>query len=478
MSSSPKSPVTPPVVINPVIPPVVIPPVVTPPVVIDPVITPVIPPVVIDPVITPVIPPVVIPPVVIDLVIPPVVIDPVIPPVIPPVVIPPVVIDPIITPVIPPVVIPPVVIDPVIPPVVIPPVIPPVVIPPVHIDISSNVISDISTNITITGTTDITFCSDTCFNIVDISSLLLLPSDISINSYDISFVNGMKIVTETGFTSDGTFISEIAAITIDPLNPVQITIDVSATVQQYNDEVDLSINSIMQEISMYAGKINCSDFQGKGTIDDYTELFQAASDMAKHAKQTTLNINIDGFKEFGNAADELSALFKNYIVKIENMNVINDMAFLSEILFYLKKIWNLSETFGRFKETILGTSIIKIPKSLEDTRHILDGVMTEVDCAMKYIECFISPESVADISLCCPGSHELNTDEKNQIQEAVKTIQKWNYLYNDNVQIAISENADVQFIENANAIIKNTTDMLKNKTAILKGKIKIYSCKK
>ena len=372
-----------------------------------------------------------------------------------------------------------------VPPVNIPPVnIPPVNVPPVIIipDLSTNIPIDVkydlSSNITISRTTDISYCSDACFNIMDISSLLLHPSDISINSYDISYVSGMKIVTETGY-SHGSFVAETVAVTLDPNNDVQITIDVSAIVQQYNDAVvDISINSIMQEISTYAERINCSDFQGKGTVDDYMELFQAASDMAKHAKQTTLNINIDGFKEFGKAADELSELFQNYIVKIENVNVINDTAFLTEMLFYLKKIWNLSETFGKFKNTILGTSIIKIPKSLEDTRNIMNGVMSEAECAMKYIECFISPESIPDISLCCPESYKLNTEEKNQITEAVKTIQQWNHLYNDNIQIVISENSDVQFIESANAIIKNTADLLKNNTAILKGKIKIFSCKK
>jgi hypothetical protein len=72
----------------------------------------------------------------------------------------------------------------------------------------------------------------------------------------------------------------------------------------------------------------------------------------------------------------------------------------------------------------------------------------------------------------------IGTDEKKQIQEAIHAIQKWNYLYNDNIQLAISENADVQFIETANSIIKNTANLLKNNTAILKGKIKIYCCKK
>ena len=345
-------------------------------------------------------------------------------------------------------------------------------------DISFNFTVDISSNLTVTETTEVCVSDDISRNVVDISNLIILPTDFSMNTYDISFAHGMKTVTETGYLPDGTFIFETATITTDLSSDIQITIDLSAIVQQYDNILDPSTNLIMQEITMYAGKINCTDFQGKGTVEDYTELFQVASDLAKQAKQTTLNINIDGFKEFGNAADELSDLFKNYIVKIENMNVVNDTAFLSEILFYLKKIWNLSETFGKFKETIMGTSVIKIPKSLEDTRNILDGVMSEIDCAMKYIECFVSPECVADISLCCPGSYELNSDEKKQIAEAVKTIQKWNYLYNDNIQIAISENADVQFIESANAIIKSTANIMKNNTAILKGKIKAFSCKK
>ena len=385
--------------------------------------------------------------------------------------------DPTLDPNAPHVTVPPVVVPPVVvPPVLVPPVVvPPVVVPPVVVP---TLIFDLSTNITVQGTTDVSICPDTCFNIVDISYLIQLPTDFSLNTYDVSFAHGMKTVTETGHLSDGTFIFETATITTDLSSDIQITIDLSAVVQQYDDILDPSTNVLMQEISLYASRINCTDFQGKGTVEDYTELFQVASDLAKHAKQTTLNINIDGFKEFGNAADELSDLFKNYIVKIENMNVVNDTAFLSEILFYLKKIWNLSETFGKFKETIMGTSIIKIPKSLEDTRNILDGVMSEVDCAMKYIECFVSPDTADHVSLCSSGSYELSSNEKSQIADAVKTIQKWNYLYNDNIQIAISENADVQFIESANTIIKNTANIMKSNTAILKGKIKVFSCKK
>ena len=365
------------------------------------------------------------------------------------------------------------------PPVVVPSVPDTVSLFPLPIDIS-NIFMDISyTNIKISNDVDIHFSSNVLSSIspIDISNILLFPSDVSLNYYDVSFANGLGIVHESGEKADGTKVSQTTAFTVDPSKNFQIFIDLSSSIQQYNDEVDVSINSIMQEITSYASKIQCTDFQGKGTIDDYTELFTVASQLAKEAKQTSLNINIDGFKDFGNAADELSAVFQSYIMKIENINVIKDTNFLQEILFYLKKIWNLSETFGKFKDTILGTSLIKIPKSLEDTKNVIDGVMTEVDCAMKYIQCFISPESVVDISLCNCGTNELSISEKEQIAAAVNTIKNWNHVYNQDVHYALSSNTDVQFIKEANQIMKNTTNTLKNSTSIFKGKLLVYKNK-
>jgi hypothetical protein len=83
-------------------------------------------------------------------------------------------------------------------------------------------------------------------------------------------------------------------------------IQLNTTIQIYNDEIDPEVNEIIEEISQYASKINCTDFQGKGTIDDYAELFKAASNLAQETKQISLQIDISGLSEFGNAADELS----------------------------------------------------------------------------------------------------------------------------------------------------------------------------
>lgn len=309
--------------------------------------------------------------------------------------------------------------------------------------------------------------------LLDISNSLAFDS--SINTIDISFVNGMEIITKTGIQSDGSKLIQINAVTTDLSDDIHIVEKLNTQIQIYDDAVmDLEINGIIQEISDYASKIHCSDFQGKGSIDDYVELFKVASNLAKEAKQTSLEIDIAGFNEFGDAADELSKLFQHYIVKLENINIINDKAFLKSISVSLKKIWNLSETFGRFKETILGTSVIKVPKSIKDTRVVVEDIMTDIDCAMKYIHHFIQPEIENDIdaNLC-----DLSEAEKQVIAESIRTIQNWDNLYNKGMKIAISENSDVKFIEEANKIMNNTTKTLKDATSLFKGKITIYTKK-
>jgi hypothetical protein len=329
-------------------------------------------------------------------------------------------------------------------------------------------------------TTDISFIAidmrNTTFKIDISNSLTNFAADCSVNSIDISFVNGIEIITETGIKQDGTEVIQILAFTTDPSSEIQIIEKLNTQIEIYDDETDPEINSIIQEISQYASKINCSDFQGKGTIDDYAELFKVASNLAQEAKQTTLEIDIAGFNEFGDAADELSKLFQQYIVKLENMNIINDKNFLKSISVSLKKIWNLSETFGKFKETIIGVSTIKVPKSIKDTRVVIEDVMTDVDCAMKYIHHFISPETDISCNNLC-GNAELSIEEKEMIEESIHTIQNWDQLYNKGMKIAISENSDVKFIEEANAIMNNTSKLLKDATSVFKGKLTIYKKK-
>lgn len=255
-------------------------------------------------------------------------------------------------------------------------------------------------------------------------------------------------------------------ITTDPSSDVQITEDLSGVVTAYYDDTtDASTNAILDQIKFYASEISCSTFQGKGTIDDYAEIFDAASRIANESKQMQLDVDIEGFNEFASAADQLSELFSSFIVKLQNVSIIDDIAFLTSVSIALKKIWNLSKIFGKFKQTILATSTIELPKSAHDARVVLEGVMSNVNCAMKYVSHFV------DASFAAPSAADLSEEEKGIINQAVKTIDSWNVLCEQGVTIAMANNPDIQYIKTASEQLKSTTQTLVSATNQLKTKL-------
>jgi len=281
---------------------------------------------------------------------------------------------------------------------------------------------------------------------------------------------GYQIVNQQGWTVDGSFATVTQFFTTDASLDTQITENLEQIVTTYNDEiVDSSINAVFHQIQMYASEIKCSDFHGKGSIDDYQNLFIAAGKIASEAKQMELDIDIEGFNEFGQAADELSILFNNFIIKLQNVNIINDYHFLTTISIALGKIVNLSKIFGKFKETILATTSIQVPKSAHDTSIILSGVMDEINCAMQYIGHFV------DASFSAPSDCQLSATEKNVIEKAVTTIENWNILCEQGVSISLQHNPDIQYISQASTELMQTTNVLKTATNKLKSKLSKYN---
>jgi hypothetical protein len=340
-------------------------------------------------------------------------------------------------------------------------------------DLSSNLSFsfDLSSNISVS--------IDTSYNILYFDSSDNDPSCNPLNMItktaiinDLSSVvisgDGYKITTNTGIDASG---SKVTNIIFDS-SSINIHEDLNETISMYNDETDPSGQSVLllNEITSYAQQIKCSDFHGKGSIDDYTLLFQAAANIANESKHMDLNIDIEGFNEFSQAADDLSSLFNGFILKLQNVNIINDTAFLKAIASALKKIVNLSNVFGKFKEIVLATSTIQIPKSSHDTAVIIDNVMDEINCAMKYIGYFVSPDSNPTLI-----DAELSAKEQNIIQKSVDTINSWNVLCEQGVSIAMANDIDIQHIQSASTELKTTTRNLKNITANLKSKLSSFN---
>ena len=254
---------------------------------------------------------------------------------------------------------------------------------------------------------------------------------------------------------------------------VDITEDLTGLVQTYyNDEQDPNspTNVVLQQIKTYAAQIQCSDFQGKGSIDDYAVLFQAASKIATEANQMQLNVDLSGFDEFGQAADDLSKLFNSFIVKLQNVSIIDDLSFLQTIANALSKIVNLSNVFGKFKETILATTSVQVPKSSHDATALVSSVMSEINCAMGYIQNFVAPGSIP-----APVNSQLSVAEKNVINQAVVTIDNWSTLCTQGVTIAMSNNPDVVSMKAFSNQLNSKTNNLKSYTNVLKAKMAQYN---
>jgi ubiquitin len=252
------------------------------------------------------------------------------------------------------------------------------------------------------------------------------------------------------------------------INDPNINADLVGEFTIYDHENTSPNNILINQIKDYASKINCSDFHGKGTIDDYSELFKAASKIANESKQIQLDVDIEGFNEFSQAAEDLSNLFENFTLRLQNINIINDHNFLNSVVNALEKIWKLSESFGRFKTTILATTTIQFPKTAHETAVILNNVMDEINCAMNYITHFVSPSNETLLD------SELSAEEKNIISKAVDTIDNWNSVCEYGISIAMNNNDDLISIQRNNQSLKNSATILRNTTTNLRNKLNNY----
>jgi len=342
-----------------------------------------------------------------------------------------------------------------------------------HADVSNNSVDVSSNPIRYTDLPSNTyfFAYDASTNNIDASFVPFKITDVS-SSYVVDGT-GYEITDTTGYTVDGSYVINTTFVTTDPSSNIQITENLTEVFSTYDDE-DISgsqVSLLMNQIKQYAGEIKCSDFHGKGTIDDYTQLFQAASQIANEAKQMELNVDVEGFNEFATAADELSNLFNGFIIKLQNVNIITDVTFLTSIVNALSKIVNLSSIFKRFKEVVFATSQVEIPKSTHDAAVIIRGVMEEINCAVQHIQYFVDP---TDISL---NDAQLSLDEKAKIAKSVDTINNWNVLCENGVSIAMANDADIQYIQEANNTLKHQTSALNTATSNLKAKLATFNLK-
>ena len=304
----------------------------------------------------------------------------------------------------------------------------------------------------------------------NVNNSILDVSDNIINytlNQTLSDVNTTTI-NQQGTTAAGNMVTH-TTFTTDVSGNINITENLEEVVVSYYEDTSGNNSALINQIRAYANEIKCEDFHGKGSIDDYGALFQAASQIANDTKQMTLDIDTKGFEDFGKAADDLSSLFTSFITKLQNVSIIDDTAFLTSIVSALAKIVNLSNIFGKFRETIIATSYVQIPKSAHDTKLILQTLSSELNCAMGYIAYFV------DSSAPKPLNADLSANDLNVITKAVTAIENYNILCEQGVTIALTNSADVQYIKMVNSDLESKTTALRTATNKLRAKLASYN---
>jgi hypothetical protein len=277
--------------------------------------------------------------------------------------------------------------------------------------------------------------------------------------------NVAVVQTTQGETADGSDAVHTTFITTDTTADPNITVDLGQVVVSYEENDNTPSGAIVREIQSYADKIKCESFKGKGTIEDYNELFVAASKIVNETKQMRLEVDLDGFNEFGAAADELSSLFEGFIIKLQNVNIIDDLVFLNTVLSAMKRISNLVDMFGRFKETIIATATVKIPKSSHTTRLIVQDVVSNLNCAMDYVNYFVNP------TVPIPEQAALSATEKTIISAATSTIENWRLLCEQDLTISMANNPDVVAMKQFNQQLSLKSAQVRNNVLSLRAKL-------
>jgi hypothetical protein len=317
------------------------------------------------------------------------------------------------------------------------------------------------------------FLMDNSGNLLDISMNILYNMNtlIDISSIIINGI-GYKIINKRSIDPSGNINFHTIFTSTEPnIYDPDITENLIEYVTTYDDISGNSENQeVMNQIIAYAAQIKCENFHGKGTVDDYAALFEAANKIATETTQIQLDVDIDGFNEFGQAADDLANLFNSFTIRLQNVNIINDLTFLRAISDALGKICNLSKIFGKFKETIMCKTSIQLPKSSQDTSIILNNVMSEINCAMNYISNFVE---VTNPDL---PDYKLSQAEQNIITNAVTTIDNWNVICQEGVSVTMNTNSAIVSINNNNQALKEKTVKLKSLASTLKNKLNVYMC--
>lgn len=172
---------------------------------------------------------------------------------------------------------------------------------------------------------------------------------------------------------------------------------------------------LLYEIDTYVNKIKCDKFLRKGSLDDYKTLFQKVFEYSDEIECNRLNLEYDMKKlsNFAEVAEKLTENIECLTSKIKSIIEVNDIHFLTNFRNKVQKISKLYDTIEEFQTTVVKSSDLYIPKTLETVNSQLSRISKEIDKTMIYLDNF---SGVVHSDLIPENAH-ISNDTKNKINK-------------------------------------------------------------
>lgn len=228
------------------------------------------------------------------------------------------------------------------------------------------------------------------------------------------------------------------------LNVDDVNIDVLAShdlnLINASDESKL----LLLEIKELESKINCPSVQHLGSMQDYSELFKKAQEYINTVGDKNINLAVDtsALEKFAAEAKVYSEMFSEVEIRFSRLSTVNDTELLRKIKGYLAEIALMYENIQKFHATITTTSILQIPDSVKTVTESLNKVSESIDCSLPYLEYFADATTLLSDEQRVKS--ELSEGDKASIVAAVRSLDLWLVMINNEANVAMSGNAYIR----------------------------------
>jgi len=152
-------------------------------------------------------------------------------------------------------------------------------------------------------------------------------------------------------------------------------------------------------------------------------------------------------------------MFVEVQTQFQQISTVDDTAVLTKMLANMQKISDMYKNIQKFHAAITGINYLQLPTSIQTSAEILQSVISSIECSMPYINYFadntteLSPEQLENATM--------TISQKSQIAAAVRSLELWMNMVQNDTTTAMSGNQYVQAFKEQIAKFSDLTKQLK-----------------